>query len=192
MERNVSTPNYNSPSLEQRGADLPSYMYLSEELQTDLISDKQLREHFVNAIIGIMKKDTIPQPNGLFLEEWDDATVATVVRSILSGVASEAEPPQQELSLLYNDPDDPAPLPQPLQGDAMERYQQQARKALQHLLLIIKQLARQSLTKEDIAELMMPARLNLAAVREEQNWLALTHDLGDIKPPQRIGGLEPN
>lgn len=39
---------------------------------------------------------------------------------------------------------------------------------------------------------MMPARLNLAAVREEQNWLALTHDLGDIKPPQRIGGLEPN
>lgn len=192
MERNVSTPNYNSPSLEQRGADLPPYMHLSKELQTDLISDKQLREHFVNAIIGIMKKDTIPQPNGLFLEEWDDATVATVVRSILSGVASEAEPPQQALSLLYNDPDDPAPLPQPLQGDAMERYQQQARKALQHLLLIIKQLARQSLTKEDIAELMMPARLNLAAVREEQNWLALTHDLGDIKPPQRIGGLEPN
>lgn len=154
-------------------------MHLSKELQTDLISDKQLREHFVNAIIGIMKKDTIPQPNGLFLEEWDDATVATVVRSILSGVASEAEPPQQELSLLYNDPDDPAPLPQPLQGDAMEHYQQQARKALQHLLLIIKQLARQSLTEEDIAELMMPAGPNLAAVREEQSWLAPTRDLGE-------------
>lgn len=96
-------------------------MHLSEELRTDLINNERFRTCFINTIIAILKKDTIPQPNGLFLEEWGDATVATVVRSILSGVASEAEPPQQELSLLYNDPDDPAPLPQPLQGDAMER-----------------------------------------------------------------------